>query len=169
MTGREVIARTTNTAQKRNANHPTASRAKSTDTTHITRDDNDDDMWVEKNIVIDGEWVCTRVSSCDRCSHQVLSISRRPTAESLRLASHAQATEEETIPPPTRRAGAKLQRDEWMLLPPSDEPFPSSSFQPLTQQFHTGDESYMDTTQSPFLDHPRYCQLLLFPRHREEA
>ena len=45
---------------------------------HITDDDpDDDDMWVEKNIDIDGERVCTRLSSCGTCSHQVLSFSQR--------------------------------------------------------------------------------------------
>lgn len=38
------------------------------DSVHITDDDpNDDDMWVEKNIDIDGEGVRMPVSSCDTC------------------------------------------------------------------------------------------------------
>lgn len=40
----------------------------------ITDDDaNDDDMWVEKNIDIDGERVCPPLSSSGTCSHRTLS------------------------------------------------------------------------------------------------
>ena len=74
-----------------------------------------------------------------------------PTAESLRLTSHAQATEEEPVLPPTTSTEAKLQRDEWMLLPPSDAPLPSSSSRPLAQQFPTGDESYTDGYAESFV------------------
>ncbi|KAG8214741.1 CwfJ C-terminus 1-domain-containing protein-like protein [Butyriboletus roseoflavus] len=100
------------------------------DSVHITDDDpNDDDMWVEKNIDIDGE----RLLAKDI-----------PTVESLKLTSQAQASEEDPVLPPTASTETKLQRDEWMLLPPSDAPLPSSSSRPLAQQFPTGDDSYTD-------------------------
>lgn len=68
-----------------------------------------------------------------------------PTAEGLKLTSHAQTSEEDCILPPTTTTETKLQRDEWMLLPPSDAPRPSSSSdRPLAQQFPSGDDIYTD-------------------------
>lgn len=67
-----------------------------------------------------------------------------PTAESLKLTSQTQASEGDPILPPTTGTETKLQRDEWMLLPPSDTSLPSSSSRPLAQQFPTGDDSYTD-------------------------
>lgn len=68
-----------------------------------------------------------------------------PTAESLKLTSQAQASEDDPILPPTASTETKLQRDEWMLLPPSNALRPSSSSdRPLAQQFPSGDDSYTD-------------------------
>jgi len=72
-----------------------------------------------------------------------------PTADSLDVTSHAQATERDPLLPPTLSTETKLQRDEWMLLPLSSAPLPSSSSRPLAQQFPTGDESYMDGYAEP--------------------
>ncbi|KAH0832186.1 CwfJ C-terminus 1-domain-containing protein-like protein [Lanmaoa asiatica] len=101
------------------------------DSVHITDDDpNDDDMWVEKNIDIDGDRVSSRKGHTDR--------------RSLKLTSQARASEEDPVLPPTTSTETRLQRDEWMLTPPSDTPLPSSSSRPLAQQFPTGDDSYTD-------------------------
>ncbi|KAI9462196.1 CwfJ C-terminus 1-domain-containing protein-like protein [Boletus coccyginus] len=99
------------------------------DSVHITDDDpNDDDMWVEKNIDIDGEGLLAKDI---------------PTADSLNVTSHAQATEGDPILPPTTSTETKVQRDEWMLLSPS------SSSRLIAQQFPTGDESYTDGYAEP--------------------
>ncbi|PCH40153.1 hypothetical protein WOLCODRAFT_136692 [Wolfiporia cocos MD-104 SS10] len=75
------------------------------DRLHIVDDDvNDEDMWMEKNIDMDGEEpLATTI----------------PTAESLKLTSRAEA--EPTDPPlsQSRPTEAALKRDEWMLMPPS--------------------------------------------------
>lgn len=68
-----------------------------------------------------------------------------PTAESLKLTSTAQASEEDSILPPTTSTETKLQRDEWMILPSSGAARPlSSSDRPLAQQFPSGDDPYTD-------------------------
>ncbi|KAF8133995.1 CwfJ C-terminus 1-domain-containing protein-like protein [Boletus edulis] len=80
-------------------------------------------MWVEKNIDMDGEQLLAKDI---------------PTAESLKLTSHAQATKDDPLLPPTTTTETRLQRDEWMVLP-------SSSSRPLP----TGDESYTDDYGGP--------------------
>lgn len=73
-----------------------------------------------------------------------------PTAESLKLISHARAAEEDpVVPPPTTTTETKLQRDEWMLLPSSDAPIASSSSRPLAQQLPSGDDVYTDGYGEP--------------------
>ena len=42
-----------------------------------------------------------------------------PTAESLKLTSHATHSENDPALPPNRATETKLKRDEWMLMPPS--------------------------------------------------
>ncbi|KAF8644514.1 hypothetical protein AX16_008391 [Volvariella volvacea WC 439] len=71
----------------------------------VDDDPNDDDMWVEKNIDMDGE----RPLATDI-----------PTAGSLKITSHSnpEPGEPQELPPSTK-AETKLQRDEWMLLPTS--------------------------------------------------
>ncbi|KAG6832004.1 hypothetical protein H0H92_006040 [Tricholoma furcatifolium] len=70
---------------------------------HIVDDDpDDDDMWVEKNIDMDGE----KVLATDI-----------PTAKSLKLTSSAIAGPSDPKLPPNTTTETPLQRDEWMLLP----------------------------------------------------
>ncbi|KAF9226324.1 hypothetical protein BS17DRAFT_794490 [Gyrodon lividus] len=117
------------TKKKHKSIHESSKKQKrrAADSVHITDDDpNDDDMWVEKNIDLDGE----RLLATDI-----------PTAESLKLTSHAEALESDPLLPSTLSTETKLQRDEWMLLPPSGAQVPSSSSRPPVQQFPTGDES----------------------------
>ncbi|KAH9936259.1 CwfJ C-terminus 1-domain-containing protein-like protein [Fomitopsis serialis] len=65
---------------------------------------NDDDMWEEKNIDMDGEKpLATTI----------------PTAESLKLTSRAEVKPDDPPLPAPVRAETTLQRDEWMLMPPS--------------------------------------------------
>ncbi|KXN88124.1 Pre-mRNA-splicing factor cwf19 [Leucoagaricus sp. SymC.cos] len=72
----------------------------------------DDGMWVEKNIDMDGE----RVLATDI-----------PTAESLKITSAAEERASDPNLPPFTKSGTKLERDEWMLLPPSILSVPSST------------------------------------------
>ncbi|KAG9315636.1 CwfJ C-terminus 1-domain-containing protein-like protein [Chiua virens] len=131
-----------NTKNKHKSSHRDSGskkkRKRSThDSVHITDDDpNDDDMWVEKNIDIDGE----RLLAKDI-----------PTAEGLKLTSHAQASGEAPPLPLSTATETKLQRDEWMLLPDSDVQLSSSSSHPLVQQFPTGDDSYTDSYGESFV------------------
>ncbi|KAF9236508.1 CwfJ C-terminus 1-domain-containing protein-like protein [Melanogaster broomeanus] len=120
------------TKKKHKSTHDSSKKHKrrAPDSVHITDDDpNDDDMWVEKNIDLDGE----RLLATDI-----------PTAESLKLTSHAEAAASDHLPPPTLSTETKLERDEWMLLPPSGAQVPSSSSRQLTQQLPIGDESFTE-------------------------
>ncbi|KAI6123470.1 CwfJ C-terminus 1-domain-containing protein-like protein [Pisolithus croceorrhizus] len=106
------------------------------DALHITDDDPSDDMWVEKNIDLDGER--TR-------KMQVLDTDI-PTVESLKLTSRAQASESDPPLPPAVVTESKLNRDDWML-----EPLPSGakSSGPLAPQFPTTDDSLTDGYGEP--------------------
>ncbi|KAI0075064.1 hypothetical protein K474DRAFT_1664650 [Panus rudis PR-1116 ss-1] len=74
-----------------------------TDTLHIVDDDPDDeDMWEEKNIDMDGEQdVAANI----------------PTAESLKLKSRSEALPGDPPLPPATKTETSLKRDEWMLDP----------------------------------------------------
>jgi hypothetical protein len=100
---------------------------KDRDKLHITDDDpDDDDMWVEKNIDMDGERVSVlhcynffwrSVFTC-YCSIQPLATDI-PTAESLKLTSSASAGPLDPSLPPTSSTETSLKRDDWMLMPSS--------------------------------------------------
>lgn len=82
--------------------------------------------------------------------HSQLLAKDIPTAESLKLTSQAEAFPEDPPLPPTTNMETKPQRDEWMLLPPSDAQRPSSSSdRPLVQQLPSGDDSYTDGYGEP--------------------
>ncbi|KAH0586099.1 hypothetical protein H2248_007370 [Termitomyces sp. 'cryptogamus'] len=82
--------------------HKHRSKNNSYHNVHIVDDDPDDDMWVEKNIDMDGE----RVLTADI-----------PTAKSLKLTSSAIAGPSDPRLPFNTSTETPLQRDEWMLLP----------------------------------------------------
>ncbi|GLB38508.1 putative protein similar to CwfJ C-terminus 2 [Lyophyllum shimeji] len=83
--------------------HKHRKKDKSDDHVEVVDDDpNDDDMWIEKNIDLDGE----RVLGADI-----------PTADSLRLTSKAVTHVPDTNLPPSLSTETPLKRDEWMLLP----------------------------------------------------
>ncbi|KAH7890545.1 CwfJ C-terminus 1-domain-containing protein-like protein [Phlebopus sp. FC_14] len=118
--------------KKHRSSHESRKKHKSI---HITDDDpNDDDMWVEKNIDLDGE----RLLATDI-----------PTAESLKLTSRAEASKSDPDLPPSLKTESQLQRDEWMLLPPSGTSEASSSSRPLARQLPTGDESLTEGYGEP--------------------
>ncbi|EJC97994.1 uncharacterized protein FOMMEDRAFT_129928 [Fomitiporia mediterranea MF3/22] len=91
-------------------------------------------MWVEKNIDMDGENpVATDI----------------PTAESLKLKSHATASPDDPPLPSTRPAETKLIRDEWMLLPPSSVSVPTPAAGSSRIQIPTGNESLTEDYGEP--------------------
>ncbi|KAH9942920.1 CwfJ C-terminus 1-domain-containing protein-like protein [Amylocystis lapponica] len=101
---------------------------------HIVDDDaNDDDMWVEKNIDMDGERpLATTI----------------PTAESLGLTTQAMQRPSDPALPPSTKTETTLQRDEWMLMPPSVPTVPDVSSRARVQA-PTGDESLTDDYGGP--------------------
>ncbi|KAG5641548.1 hypothetical protein DXG03_004794 [Asterophora parasitica] len=106
--------------------HRKKDKSESSSHVQIVDDDpNDDDMWVEKNIDMDGE----KVLATDI-----------PTAESLKLTSSAVAGPSDPAPPPTLSTETPVQRDEWMLLPASTPTLPVED----RRQLHTDDVSITD-------------------------
>jgi len=71
-----------------------------------------------------------------------------PTMESLKIRSTAEEKQSDPSLPPTTRSESKLQRDEWMLLPPSipDVPAPTSAPKRPNVDF---DESLTDSYGEP--------------------
>ncbi|KAI0311715.1 CwfJ C-terminus 1-domain-containing protein-like protein [Amylostereum chailletii] len=72
----------------------------------VVDEDPDEDMWIEKNIDLDGECPVT---------------TNIPAAESLKLTSRAEATSSDPPPPPVLSTESHLKRDDWMLEPTSSE------------------------------------------------
>lgn len=103
------------------------------------------DMWVEKNIDMDGEkaskvYVFEMALSHDPAKPISADI---PTAESLKLTSHAQSKPDDPSPPRAIVAESSLKRDDWMLEP---------SAAPLAiprPQLDGGDESLTDGYGEP--------------------
>ncbi|CAE6373246.1 unnamed protein product [Rhizoctonia solani] len=95
----------------------------------VVDDDNEEDMWVEKNI--DGEGNAAVASSI-------------PTADSLELTSNASNIPDGAKEPPSNAqiTQTKLQRDEWMLLDPSTPTVPigTPSRPPDRATLQTADE-----------------------------
>ncbi|KAJ7645525.1 CwfJ C-terminus 1-domain-containing protein-like protein [Mycena polygramma] len=93
----------------------------------VDDDPNDDELWVEKNIDMDGERpIATTI----------------PTAESLKLTSSALPKDSD---PPLPRAGpteSTLKRDDWMLLPPSAPEMPAAT--PPRVRPPPGDDSFTE-------------------------
>ncbi|KZT73833.1 hypothetical protein DAEQUDRAFT_742914 [Daedalea quercina L-15889] len=85
-------------------------RKQDSERVHIVDENaDDDDMWEEKNIDMDGEKpLATTI----------------PTAESLQLTSRAEVKPEDPPLPPPVHAETTLRRDEWMLIPPSTSAVP---------------------------------------------
>jgi hypothetical protein len=107
-----------------------------------------EDMWVEKNIDMDGEKV--RKCSTSLMWRYLTIISKPmaadiPTAESLKLTSRAHFKPEDPSPPKAVVAESSLKREDWML-----EPSTSSAESPgMSRQFEGGDESLTDGYGEP--------------------
>ncbi|KAI0041990.1 hypothetical protein FA95DRAFT_1500668 [Auriscalpium vulgare] len=84
----------------------------------VDDDPDDEDMWVEKNIDMDGE----RVLATDI-----------PTAESLNLKSRAYSEPGDPPLPSSRPAAASLERDDWMLEPTITTQAPTRMGLPTTE------------------------------------
>ncbi|KAJ7505481.1 CwfJ C-terminus 1-domain-containing protein-like protein [Mycena galericulata] len=92
-------------------------------------DDNpdDEDLWVEKNIDMDGERpLATNI----------------PTAESLKLTSSAIPKDTDPPLPSAAPTETSLKRDDWMLLPPSEPVMPAATSHRLHPP--SGDESFTE-------------------------
>lgn len=117
----------------------------------VDDDPNDDEMWVEKNIDMDGERVRTLnylgsdfvYLICNHfCRTQPLATTI-PTAESLKLTSSAVASATDPALPITLTTETALKRDEWMLMPSSSLTFPGNESsiklppgdEPLTEEY----------------------------------
>ncbi|KAI0632175.1 CwfJ C-terminus 1-domain-containing protein-like protein [Trametes polyzona] len=88
------------------------SRKDDSDRLHIVDDDpNDDDMWVEKNIDMEGE---------------VPLATDIPSAKDLQLTSRADERPGDPPLPPPLRTETVLKRDEWMLMPPTTPLVPAT-------------------------------------------
>ncbi|KAG1879104.1 CwfJ C-terminus 1-domain-containing protein-like protein [Suillus subluteus] len=124
--------------KKRKSEHKSHKRKSHTEAVNITDDDaNDDDMWVEKNIDNDGE----RLLATDI-----------PTAESLKITTHATAGEADPPLPPSLTTETRLQRDEWMLMPSGGVAEPLNSSRSSARGLPTGGETitedYGETSSS---------------------
>ncbi|KAI8986105.1 CwfJ C-terminus 1-domain-containing protein-like protein [Trametes punicea] len=79
---------------------------------HIVDEDvDDDDMWIEKNIDMEGE---------------VPLATDIPTAEDLKITSTAEERPGDPPLPPATRTETVLKRDEWMLMPPTSPLIPAT-------------------------------------------
>ncbi|KAI0372225.1 hypothetical protein BV20DRAFT_964344 [Pilatotrama ljubarskyi] len=88
------------------------SRTDETGHLHIVDDDpNDDDMWIEKNIDMEGE---------------VPLATDIPSAEDLKITSRAEERPGDPPLPPPLRTETVLKRDEWMLMPPTTPLVPAT-------------------------------------------
>ena len=72
-----------------------------------------------------------------------------PTAESLKLKSHATVSPDDPPLPPTGPAETKLVRDEWMLLPPSSISVPTGEPSSSRLEIPTGNESLTEDYGEP--------------------
>jgi len=113
----------------------------------VVDDDLDgEDMWVEKNIDRDGEKV-SKVHVFEMAlSHDPTKpiAADIPTAESLKLTSHAQSKPDDPSPPRAVVAESSFKRDDWML-----ESSTSSTAPPTMSQLDGGDESFTDGYGEP--------------------
>ncbi|KAJ7758575.1 CwfJ C-terminus 1-domain-containing protein-like protein [Mycena maculata] len=93
----------------------------------VDDDPDDEDLWVEKNIDMDGERpLATTI----------------PTAESLKLTSSALPNRSGPPLPNAASTETALKRDDWMLLPPSEPVLPALT--PRRIQPPSGDESFTE-------------------------
>ncbi|KAF5360647.1 hypothetical protein D9756_004848 [Leucocoprinus leucothites] len=102
----------------------------------VDDDVNGDDMWVEKNIDMEGERVLA---------------TNIPTRKSLKITSTAEEHSSDPSLPASTKSGTKLERDKWMLLPPSIPSVPSSessSKRPVVGTDESLTEGYGETSSN---------------------
>ncbi|KAF7297774.1 Complexed with Cdc5 protein cwf19 [Mycena kentingensis (nom. inval.)] len=101
----------------------------------VDDDPDDEDMWVEKNIDMDGERpLATNI----------------PTAESLKLTSTAPPSRSAPTLPPAAPTTSTLKRDDWMLAPPTEPVLPDSASSSRTRlREPTGDDSLTEDYGEP--------------------
>lgn len=75
-----------------------------------------------------------------------------PTAESLKLKTHAEASPDDPPLPHSRPTESKLVRDEWMMLPPSNVTAPAPEPSSSKLQIPTGNESLTEDYGEPAQD-----------------
>jgi hypothetical protein len=115
----------------------------------VVDDDLDgEDMWVEKNIDKDGEKASKVHVFGMALSHGPTKpiAADIPTAESLKLTSHAQSEPHDPSLPRAVVAESSLKRDDWMLEPSTSSAAPPMMSRP---QLDGGDESLTDGYGEP--------------------
>ncbi|THH11645.1 hypothetical protein EW145_g512 [Phellinidium pouzarii] len=117
--------------------HDTKDKRRQHKKVKIVDEDPDEDMWVEKNIDMDGE---------DPLATNI------PTAESLKLKSRATASQDDPPLPSTKPVESKLVRDEWMMLPSSSVSVPAPEPSSSKQQMPTENESLTEDYGEPVQD-----------------
>ncbi|KAJ7164629.1 CwfJ C-terminus 1-domain-containing protein-like protein [Mycena crocata] len=118
--------------RSKHAGEDTRKHKKSKKLKIVDDDPDDEELWVEKNIDMDGERpLATTI----------------PTAESLKLTSSALPNRSGPPLPSTAFTETALKRDDWMLLPPSEPVLPAAT--PRRVQLPSGDESLTEDYGEP--------------------
>ncbi|KAJ7855905.1 CwfJ C-terminus 1-domain-containing protein-like protein [Mycena olivaceomarginata] len=113
--------------RSKHADEDSSRKHKKSKKLRVVDDDPDDDLWVEKNIDMDGERpLATTI----------------PTGESLKLTSSALPKGEGPPLPSPGATESTLKRDDWMLLPPSEPVMPATT--PRRVQPPSGDDSFTE-------------------------
>jgi hypothetical protein len=87
----------------------------------VDDDAEDDEMWVEHNIDVDGQHVSgpSAYESCKALTHLQPVTTAIPTGASLDIRSTANVMDDDPALPRATTTESKQQREEWMLLQPS--------------------------------------------------
>jgi hypothetical protein len=94
----------------------------------VDDDAEDDQMWVEHNIDVDGQHVSSLRATRHRKNNCFQPVTTTiPTGASLQIQSTAGISEDTPDPPKSVVAESKMKREEWMLLTPSDAILPAST------------------------------------------
>jgi hypothetical protein len=113
----------------RHRKHKYRKRDKDESKVKIVDDGDDEKLWVEKDIDMDGERVRDIIESFEfstiTWSLNQLVAANIPTAESLKLTSTADAQSSSATLPHAINTESVLKRDEWMLMPTSTPVMPA--------------------------------------------
>jgi hypothetical protein len=111
----------------RHRKHKHRKRDKDESKVNIIDDGDEEKLWVEKDIDMDGERVCKKRLVSQSYPHSFLNqilATDIPTAESLKLTSTAGAGSSTALPH-AMNTESVLKRDEWMLMPTSAPVMPA--------------------------------------------